>query len=386
MKLSIRYLKWRAGRPRWEPGPTLRAKGWKGRDLKDEQGTWLELTAAIEAAKRLNDEVEAWRAGGAPRRKPAAPLRPSRTAEHLWEIYRQSPRYTRKAATTQDDYRRKAKIFLARFGEFSVAAIDKPHLYRWWEELYAARGHAMANGILAVVRAMLSHACRIGWRADNPAKQLALDTVAPRLVFWLPDEVTAIVAAADQLGEPSVGDAIVVALHSGQRLGDVLAMPDRIFDDKRIRLSQAKMKSRGGALIDAPMTPALRDRVAAIKTRKRACGLIRIDTLVLREDTGGPYDKFSFNKAFRRARALAAKACADTCPGLAEKRFQDLRDTAVTRLALAGCSIAEIAAITGHSLNSITQIIKHYLVLQPEMADAAIAKLSAWLEQQDIAL
>ena len=42
MKLSIRYLKWRDGRPRWEPGPTLRAKGWKGRDLKSEQGEWLE--------------------------------------------------------------------------------------------------------------------------------------------------------------------------------------------------------------------------------------------------------------------------------------------------------------------------------------------------------
>ena len=76
----------------------------------------------------------------------------------------------------------------------------------------------------------------------------------------------------------------------------------------------------------------------------------------------------------------------EDCPSLAEKRYQDLRDTAVTRLALAGCSMAEIAAITGHSIPSITQIIKHYLVLQPEMADAAIAKLSAWLEAQHIAL
>ena len=48
--------------------------------------------------------------------------------------------------------------------------------------------------------------------------------------------------------------------------------------------------------------------------------------------------------------------------------------------------MAEIAAITGHTLTSITEIIKHYLVLQTEMADSAIAKLTAWLDAQKIAL
>ncbi len=246
-----------------------------------------------------------------------------------------------------------------------MAAIEKMHLYRWWEELYASRGHAMANGVVAVARAMLSHATRIGWRADNPARELGLESVAPRQVFWLPQEVAAIVSAADTIGVPSVGDAIIIALHSGQRLGDVLALPDRIFEQRRSCLSQAKMRSRGGALIDAPMTPALHARVAEIKARKRQASLTRIDTLVLREDTGEPYDTHRFNKAFRRARDIAAVSC----PGLAGKRFQDLRDTAVTRLALAGCELPQIAAITDHSLTSITQIIKHYLVLQPEMAE-----------------
>jgi hypothetical protein len=382
MKLRIPYLQWRGGRPRWEPGPGLRSKGWKGRDLKDEGGAWLDLNAAVEAAEAINAEVEAWRASGTPRRRPAATSKPTRTAVDLWDAYRRSPRYTRMAVSTQADYRRKAAVFLGAFGADHVGAIDKARLYRWWEALFAQRGHAMANGVLAVARAMLSHATRIGWRADNPAAALGLDSVPPRQVFWLPEEVVAIVAAADAIGAPSVGDAVIIALHSGQRLGDVLTMPDRIFEQRRIRLSQAKMKSRGGALVDAPMTHALHARVAEIKARKNRAKLTRIDTLVLRDDTGQPYDAHSFNKAFRRAR----QAAAETCPGMAEKRFQDLRDTAVTRLALAGCELPQIAAITGHSLTSITQIIKHYLVLQPEMADAAIAKLSAWLGAQEIAL
>lgn len=383
MKLRIPYLKWRAGRPRWEPGPSLRGKGWKGRNLRDDAGEWLDLSAAIEAARAMNAEVAGWRAAGGQKRRAAAPLRPSRTGDHLWEVYSQSPRYAKRAASTKADYRNKAAVFLAEFGGTPIAALEKAHLYRWWEELYGERGHAMANGVIAVVRAMLSHATRIGWRADNPARELGLETVPPRQVFWLPEEVSAIVAAADGIGEPSVGDAIIVALHSGQRQGDVLAMPRRIFAEKRIRLSQLKMRSRGGALIDAPMTPALTARIAAIRARRK--DQIVIDPnepLIIREDTGRFYDVHAYRKAFRRAREAAAL----DCPSVAAKRFQDLRDTAVTRLALAGCELPQIAAITGHSLTSITAIIKHYLVLQPEMADAAIAKLSTWLEAQDITL
>jgi hypothetical protein len=382
MKLRIPYLQWRNGRPRWEPGPGLRAKGWKGRDLKDENGAWLELIAAMERAKALNDEVAAWRMGGAPRKRTPVPLRPSRTAEHLWEVYRQSPRYTKRAVSTRRDYANKVKVFLAEFGDVQVAAFEKSHLYRWWEELHGARGHAMANGVIAVVRAMLSHATRIGWRTDNPARELGLDTVPPRQVFWLSEEIAAIVSVADALGHFSVADAVIVALHSGQRQGDVLAMPRRIFMEQRIRLSQLKMRSRGGALIDAPMTPALAARISAIRARREDHVIDPNEPLILRESTGKAYDVHGYRKAFRHVRDAAA----ESCPSLADKRFQDLRDTAVTRLALAGCEMPQIAAITGHSLPSISQVIKHYLVLQPEMADAAIAKLSLWLKAQDIAI
>jgi site-specific recombinase XerD len=380
MKLRIPYLQWRNGRPRWEPGPRLRADGWKGRDLKDDDGAWLELPGAIEAAKALNKDVESWRLNGGPLQRRIAPVKPARTGEHLWEVYRQSPRYAKKADSTRRDYANKIRPFLEEFGEFQVAALEKADLYRWWEELHHDRGHAMANGVLAVARAMLSYSTIIGWRKDNPAREMGLDSLPPRQVFWLPEELSAIVAAADQIGKPSVADAVVVALHSGQRQGDVLAMPRRIFVEQRIRLSQLKMRSRGGALIDAPMTPALEARIAAIRARREDVVIDPNEPLILREDNGRAYDVHLFRKAFSRVR----EAAAEHCPSVKEKRFQDLRDTAVTRLALAGCELPQIAAITGHTLTSITQIIKHYLVLQPEMADTAIKKLSTWLEAQGI--
>ena len=58
--------------------------------------------------------------------------------------------------------------------------------------------------------------------------------------------------------------------------------------------------------------------------------------------------------------------------------FNDLRGTAVTRLALAGCTETEIATITGHTLRDVRSILDaHYLHLHrdPALAESAIRKL-----------
>jgi hypothetical protein len=56
--------------------------------------------------------------------------------------------------------------------------------------------------------------------------------------------------------------------------------------------------------------------------------------------------------------------------------FHDLRGTAVTRLALVGCTEAEIATITGLSLASVRTILDaHYLHRDRALAASAIQKL-----------
>lgn len=62
--------------------------------------------------------------------------------------------------------------------------------------------------------------------------------------------------------------------------------------------------------------------------------------------------------------------------GIDDLTFHDLRGTAVTRLAIAGCTIPEIATITGHSLRDVGTILdRHYLHRDDELARAAIEKL-----------
>jgi len=58
--------------------------------------------------------------------------------------------------------------------------------------------------------------------------------------------------------------------------------------------------------------------------------------------------------------------------------FHDLRATAVTRLALAGATVAEIAAITGHGPQDVERFLQaHDLGGQVELAEQAIVKLDA---------
>jgi integrase len=93
----------------------------------------------------------------------------------------------------------------------------------------------------------------------------------------------------------------------------------------------------------------------------------KVSPLILTSSTNKPWTGGGFRASWRIAQEAA---------GIVGVTFNDLRGTAVTRLALVGCTEAEIAAITGHSLRDVRSILDaHYLHRDPALADAAITKL-----------
>jgi len=93
----------------------------------------------------------------------------------------------------------------------------------------------------------------------------------------------------------------------------------------------------------------------------------RQSTFILTTADGKPWTSDGFRASWRKASAKA---------GIVGITFNDLRGTAVTRLALAGCTEAEIATITGHSLRDVRSILDaHYLHRDPALAESAIQKL-----------
>jgi integrase len=154
--------------------------------------------------------------------------------------------------------------------------------------------------------------------------------------------------------------ALVLALWTGQRQTDLIRLAWAAYDGKHIRLRQGKGGKRVVILVGAPLK-------AALDARRPD----KPEGTILRNTHGKAWtsDGFraSWGKAFDRAGL-----------GDADLHFHDLRGTAVTRLALSGCSTAEIAAITGHSPRNVEAILEaHYLSGRVELAEQAIVKLDA---------
>src|SRR5262249_32575394 len=160
-------------------------------------------------------------------------------------------------------------------------------------------------------------------RKDNPASSLGLEIVPPRIVVWTPAEVARMIELADAMGVPSVGDAVIVALHTGQRQGDVLTLEMPQIDGGTAKFAPSKTFGRGGSRSAVPLTPQLAQRIAAIRERRAAARVAELgtrDLVILSERTGQPYDRNSFGKAFRPVREAAAR----DFPGLQDKWFLDL--------------------------------------------------------------
>jgi integrase len=163
---------------------------------------------------------------------------------------------------------------------------------------------------------------------------------------------------------------LLLALWTGQRQGDLLRLPWSAHDGTHIRLRQSKSMRRGGhrpvyvtVPVGAPLKVALNE---AAKSKH--------SPIILLNSEGRPWTQDGF-------RASWGKACKRA--KIEEVTFNDLRGTAVTRLALVGCTEAEIATITGHSLRDVRSILDaHYLHRDRALAESAIGKLETGYAQR----
>ena len=146
--------------------------------------------------------------------------------------------------------------------------------------------------------------------------------------------------------------AMILALHTGQRQGDILKLAWSQYDGRALEIRQGKT----GRKVTIPCTQAL---------KRLLDGLPRDSALILVTRNG---------LAFKR-RYFAARWARDVKTAKIDGlHFHDLRGTAVTMLAEAGCTVPEIATITGHSLKTVDGILERYMSRTRHLADSAMAK------------
>ena len=213
-----------------------------------------------------------------------------------------------------------------------------------------ANSPRQADYAWTMLKRLLSWARERGMTLYRPPERIQRLYSADRSEkIWEEQHIAAFMAVAS---EP-LQRALVLALETGQRQGDLLTLPWSAYDGQWIRLRQGKTDRR----VNIPVTRRLR----AILDNT-----LRVATVILTNKRSLPWGENAFRNAW-------GKVCRKA--GIRDLHFHDLRGTTVTRLAEAGCSHAEIASITGHSSADVSNILDKYLARTDKIALAAIAKL-----------
>ena len=243
-----------------------------------------------------------------------------------------------------------------RFGDFPLSALtdrrSRGIFMGWRDQLAASAGRRQADYAWTVLARVLSWSFNRGLVAANPCERggrLYRGGGRAERVWTAADEAAFLERAPAHLHLP-----LLLALWTGQRQGDLLRLPWSGYDGTHIRLRQRKTGARVVIRVGAPLKAALD------ATPKRS-------TIILTNSDGKPWSSDGF-------RASWGKAC--KAAGVIGATFNDLRGTAVTRLAIAECTEAEIATITGHSLRGVRAILDtHYLSRDQSLGENAIRKL-----------
>jgi integrase len=279
---------------------------------------------------------------------------PSGTLLSLFQAYQASEDFTGLADSTRHGYVGRIRCIETAFADFPLSALTDRRtrgIFMAWRDKLATKSRRQADYAWTVLARVLSWGLDRGLALANPCERGGrLYHGSRRDIVWTAaNEATFLERAPAHLHLP-----LILALWTGQRQGDLLRLPWSAYDGTRIRLRQAKTGVPLGVPVGAPLKAAL-DATP------------KLSPIILVKRDGKPWTSAGFQTAWSRA----CKAI-----GLVGLTFHDLRGTAVTRLAIAGATEAEIASLTGHSLRDVHSILDtHYLARDPALAESAIRKL-----------
>lgn len=392
-KAGLRYY--------WQPSKYLAAAGWTALALG------RDADAAILAARARNADVEAWRAGGAgPAASDVARVGPTLGA--LIDRYRREyinglhPRsgLPRLRPSSRGAYETSMKRLDAWAGGELLSAITAPRIIALRDRSLATIGHGQTHALLTHARTLFAFAERAGLIAPrgNPAYRFDLPRRQPRRKVWETADEAAFIAAAHALAMPGMALAMKLAIYTGQRASDLLAMTDAQIRPVAIELAAVRERFGSGETVmgwhftqaktsdehrgvavtmalafDAATLAAIDAALAANRARAREGNVAPLRSFVLVDDrTGRPWRQRRFQEAWTAIKHHAASASGN--PAMAELVWHDLRRTRVVRLRRQGMAIDKIAAITGHSPQAVGEMLRVYGPVDPQITAAALAE------------
>lgn len=261
--------------------------------------------------------------------------------------YLRSPAYTELKPSTREGYDIAIRAIEAEFFEMTCERISAPGtraIFMAWRDEIAQTHKRKADLFMSVLQRVLWFGLDREMIERHPLERVEkISDGTRRDIIWSDEEIAAFKKVAP---EPLVR-AMVLALWTGQRQGDLLGLTWKSYDGRAITLRQSKR----GAHVRVKVSEELRGVLEAAREANA-----RQETpaaTILTNGQGKPWSS-GFKSSWRKAVARA---------GIVDRRFHDLRGTFVTLAYRNGSSIKEIAEVTGHSEKDAEGIIrKHYLV------------------------
>ena len=272
------------------------------------------------------------------------------TVSGLAVAYYSSADFAALAKVTKATYRNVLERFRAEHGDKPIGPLQRKHVLGFLDA--KAETPAAANALLKMLRILMRFALDRGMRADDPTLGVRrLRYASEGFRSWTEDDIALFEAHWPSGSRPRL--AMALLLYTGQRPGDVSRMGRQHLQDGRLTLTQRKTGTR----LSLPIHAELQTEIAQVSAGQLT---------FLMTEQGKAFSDAGFSSWFSERARLAKVGESCTAHGL--------RKAAARRLAEAGCSAHQIAAVTGHkTLKEVERYTR--AVDQRGLATSAIASI-----------
>ena len=259
---------------------------------------------------------------------------------------------------TRLDYVKQIKRIEREFADLPIKALAERgarSVFLEWRDDLARTSLRQADYAYGTLARVLSWSLKRGLIDVNPCAEGGKLYSGTRVdKVWRDADIARFLDVAP----PPMRLAMMLAVNTGQRQGDLRRLPWSSYDGTVIKIRQRKT----GVPIPVPVSDELKAVLDAAPL---------VSPIMLVNSDGKPWSESGFQSAWGKATARAG------VEGL--KPFHDLRGTAVLALARAGCNVIEIYSVTGHKPGDAQAILTaHYLPQDGGVAANAIAKLNTY--------
>jgi integrase len=238
--------------------------------------------------------------------------------------------------------------FRTHHGDKSLAQMQRRHVL----QILASLKPFASRNWLKTLRGLMAFALKAEIIRDNPTVGITpVRAKEGRIHTWTEDEIAQFEAFYPIGTRPRL--AMALLLYTAQRRGDVVRMGQQHVRQGAVFVRQQKT----GVSLAIPVHPKLGECLLLLPRPHSLTFLLT--------DKGAPFTPAGFGNAFR-------EWCDEA--GLPKCSSHGLRKAACVRLAEAGCSAPEIAAISGHkSLREVQRYIEE--ANQAKLAKAAMERM-----------